>query len=549
MKNKRNENPKEETLKDILKTVSSKYKLFLAGFAIFVVGTMVASHYVPVQYTSVAKFERRSDSTTDAIGKNNRSESFEIMKLTLEDELCGEKAVEEIAEKLQLTRDLPRDQKGNLTPEGLSIKNKLVEKIQNGLKVEWEIRSPIIDQIALYCTYPDQDLAVTIPNALIEQYQNNVTEQILQRLEQSRDFLQTQALLTQKQVDQLTREKIKFESQYNTLLLCSDERLQGRIQEAQADTEDLYRQKLLASQKLDQVKGLLKASKDIELKKQLKELQNQIDLCLVINQMTELHPDVKKLRARVKQVQLRIRENQQEDLPDTTDEIFTLETGLAFQLADAQAQVDLIDAEIKRMENRLEEYQNVLVKSIPLREEYFKLTKPLDDKKKQLNQWKNLLAEAEMTLAAEQSKRRTQLTTIAMAKKSKTPQFPSLLTILGIAIGGGLTFGYVLAFIGNSMDHTIRSPHQAACEFQDFNVPVVGVVREIMTPGQKVVKHLRTTFLTLVIVLVALVSLGASTYSAVARLQNDDYPQTLKNTFRQVVYYNENNLTKWTIRS
>ena len=98
MKNTMNEKQNEETLKDILKIVSSKYKLFLAGFAIFVVGTMVISHYIPVKYTSVAKFERRSDSAMDAISKNNRNESFEIMKLTLEEELCGEKAVDAIVE-------------------------------------------------------------------------------------------------------------------------------------------------------------------------------------------------------------------------------------------------------------------------------------------------------------------------------------------------------------------------------------------------------------------------------------------------------------------
>jgi hypothetical protein len=200
------------------------------------------------------------------------------------------------------------------------------------------------------------------------------------------------------------------------------------------------------------------------------------------------------------------------------------------------------------MENRLEEYQAALIKSVPLREEYLKLTKPLEEQQAQLNRWKTLLNEAAMTLTAEQSKRRTQFSTIELAKKSKVPQFPPLWTILGIAMGGGLAFGYALAFIGSSMDHTLRTPQDAIREFQDLNVPVVGVISEIMTSKERITRKIRSGVLTLVMVIIALASLGVSTYSAVYRLRNSSETHARQNTFPQVVQYNESDLANRPIK-
>jgi uncharacterized protein involved in exopolysaccharide biosynthesis len=538
---------KEETLKDILKVVSFKYKLFLLGFAAFALGTMVVSHYIPLKYTSVARFERRSDSATDNISKNNRNESFETMKLTLEEDLCGNRAVEAVVEKLHLDADLPRDEKNELTVDAQIAKNKIIKNICDGLRVEW-IRSQAVDQISLYCSCVDPDKAAAIANALVEQYQNNVSEQIVTRLRQSRDFLKTQVQQAQKQVVALTQAKTDFESKHSGFISGDNDTLQKNVQEAQADIDNLGRQRILEQQKVSQLKDLFKASKDLELKKQLKTIQDQIDQCMVINQMTESHPEVRKLKIRLNQLRARIRENQENNISDSSLEQSSLESNLALQIVSAQAQVEQVDSEIDRLQKRLDGYQSLLVKSVPLREEYLGYTKPLEEQTSQLGRWKALLTETEMNLTAEDSKRRTQFETIDVAKKGMLPQFPSLWIILGIALGGGLAFGYALAFIGDSMDHTLRSPEEAARKFQDFNVPVVGVVSKIMTSKEKLSKNIRTGVLTLVIVLAAIVSLGISTYSAVNRLQNGNTTQVREKAQQRIVHNNESDLANRPIR-
>lgn len=548
MRRTMNERTTEETLKDVVKVVFLKYKLFLAGFAIFVVGTMVVSHYLPMKYTSMTRFERRSDSATDTISKNNRNESFEAMKPSLEDELCSEQAVRAVVQKLGLTRDLPRDDKGNLTQDARTREKKLIKKIQKGLRVDWKFRSTALDQIDLYCTYTDQALAAAIPNALVDHYQTTVAEQITRRLAESRDFLKKEVQKAQNQVDRLNTDKVKFESQYGEVLTGSDKGIQDRIGETQADIENLYREKLLAEQKLQQVKALYQASRNLELKNQIKEVKNRIDQCLIINQMTKSHPEVQKLQAQLNQLKSRLNADTPEEDLFTGAGQANLDSNLALQITAAKSDIEQIVTEISRLENRLEGYQAVLVKSVPLREEYLKFTKPLEEQQAQLARWKNLLTEAEMTLTAEESNRRTQFSTVLLAKKTDAPQFPPLWTILGIAMGGGLAFGYALAFIGNSMDHTLRNPQDAIRGFQDFNVPVVGVISEIMTSKEKISRQIRSGVLTLVAVIIALASLGASTYSAVYRLQQGAATQTRENTFPQVVHYNESDLANRPIR-
>jgi glutamate racemase len=119
---------------------------------------------------------------------------------------------------------------------------------------------------------------------------------------------------------------------------------------------------------------------------------------------------------------------------------------------------------------------------------------------------------------------------------------------LGIALGGGLAFGYTLAFIGNSMDHTLRSPEEAVKGFQDLNIPVVGVVSKIMTSAEKLNKNIRTGVLTLLIVLATIVSLGLSTYSAVNRIQQGNNTQVREEVQQRIVHNNESDLTNRPIR-
>jgi uncharacterized protein involved in exopolysaccharide biosynthesis len=522
--------PKEKTIGDILQVVFSHYKLFLAGFAMFIIGTMVVSLHVPVKYTATALFERRSDSATERLN-NNPNESFSAMKLTLEQELCSPEAVEAVIGDLGMLRDLPRDAEGRLTSDGELEKRGLIHDIRSQLLVEWKVQSRAMDQIALQCTYTDSKLAAEIPNRLVTRYLEGVSSQIITRLRESRDFLREQVTQGEARVEVLNQKKIEFESTYNEVLFDNTSGLQDRIQATQSEIENLYRQLLVSKQKVEQYKGLLKTCHDSSLKEELETLRKQIDENLTLRQMTDEHPDVLKLKARIAQLEQQIQSNEIDRSSTGKREMTAYESGLVLELMGAEGQVEALNNESDRLQRRLTEYQTGIAKSVPVREEYLKLTKPITEQQAEVDRWQKLLSEVDMTLTSEEGNRRTQLKTIALAKPPYNPKFPPFWTIVGIALGGGLAFAYGLVFMASTLDHSIRTPEDAAEGFVDFDVPVVGVISEIMMPRERAIREMKRGALTLVLMLVLVCTLCFSTYCVLLRLESPDNYKAWKSAF------------------
>jgi len=200
----------EKTVGDILRMVFSQYKLFLAGVAIFIIVTMIITLQIPVKYTTTTTFQRQTDSASERIG-TNKTESFNLMKLTLEDELCGNKAIERAADSLGMFKNLERNSDGQLTPKGKADQRRIIREIKAVLLVEWKVNTQVMDQIQLKFTYTDPHLVVEIPNRLVEYYINNVNGQIITRLKESRNFLKNQVEDGTVRLEEMIQKNIEFE--------------------------------------------------------------------------------------------------------------------------------------------------------------------------------------------------------------------------------------------------------------------------------------------------------------------------------------------------
>jgi uncharacterized protein involved in exopolysaccharide biosynthesis len=520
--------PQEKTVGDVLRIVFSHYKLFFAGVAGFVIVTMIISLHIPVKYTTTTTFERQTDSAADKVGVN-KTESFNLIKLTLEDELCGLGAIEKVADSLGLFKKLERGSDGKLTPNGELKKQKILREIKTGLLVSKKVSTPVLDQIELSFTYTDPHLAVEIPNRLVDYYMNNVNGRIITELKESSNFLKKQIDEGNARLAELTKKKIEFESRCQDVNLEDSNGLQERVNEMQADLECLYRELAVAGRKTQQLKTRLANSRNSMLKTKLQELEDKREENLTLKQMTDAHPEVQKLNERIAQLRQQLQADASEGNATFNEyEPTAYESGLMVQLISAQGDEEAVRSEISRMEQRIKNNTEMQAKIIPLREEYTQIIKPIERQQDEVNRWNGVLTEVSMTLASEEANRRTQLKTVQPAQKPDTPQFPPFLTILGIALGGGLVCGYFLAFLGDAADHTIHDPKDAAEKFASFDVPVVGVINEIMTPKTRTIKRLRHFTLTLVVI--ALIStMCVSTYCLMWRLHNPDSNKAWKN--------------------
>jgi uncharacterized protein involved in exopolysaccharide biosynthesis len=240
--------PEKKTPRDIMRVVFRRKWLFLLGASLFAFASMCGAHYIPLKYTGEAKFARKSDPAAKMSGQV--SESFDTIKLTLEQDLFGREAVESIVTALGLDRGLPHDTEGKLTPAGVEAKQQIIERIQKSTKLTWEVRSADSDLISVSVTHEDPNLAQRIPNALVKGYIERTYGVINTSLTESRDFLVTQVETCKSRLSSLETERNTFEVAHASMMPESPGVVQKRIDDLNAGINKLDREKLTAQDKL-----------------------------------------------------------------------------------------------------------------------------------------------------------------------------------------------------------------------------------------------------------------------------------------------------------
>jgi uncharacterized protein involved in exopolysaccharide biosynthesis len=252
----------KKTPRDLLRAIFRRRLLFVSGAALFAFATLVGACWWPLKYTAIAKFERRSDPASEDLVRG-KSESFDALKMTLQHELIGTNAVEaavEGLEKKRLLPTLPRGQDGKLTADGRMLRQELVRDLSADLKAVFDVRSQEVDLVSVSFTDKDPRLAQELPNTLITNYIDRMSEQIVTNLTSSRDFLKNKAAEASTLFAELTRKRIDFEIKNAGMMPENPGALRLEIQRVTSDMDTIRRQQTLAKLKLDQIKTFLRGA-------------------------------------------------------------------------------------------------------------------------------------------------------------------------------------------------------------------------------------------------------------------------------------------------
>jgi uncharacterized protein involved in exopolysaccharide biosynthesis len=526
----------KKTVRDLLRIVFRRRWVFLVGAALFAVVTLIGAHSLPRKYTGTTKFERRTDAAVAGTETGTAaSASFSTFKLTLRHDLTGYNAVRQIAEELGLTEGLPHDLEGHLTPAGARAKMMLVNQLRRRVRVRWMVGSAKVDLIAISMTDSDPELARRVPDALVKNYINNVSERIKERLTSSRDFLDKQLRESERRLSEINRRRIRFETDNRGKMFSSPGELQDRIQQIVTDLHTLRRQKKEVEQTMVRLIALRRkatsrpTSQPVQIVRgpnpQLRRLQEQLRswneaLDSMLMQMKPAHPKVKAAMAKIAQLEKRIAETPKEVViekvfePEGTDEK-DLE-GFAVNMEAAKAKWDTVKDEIERQQNRLDDLNALLKNFIPMYEEYKEILASQEKEKAEADRWRKRLTDIQMALAAEAAKRRTHLETIEAAQRQFRPSSPDLKMVLGFALLGGVGFGGALVFLLNLLDRTIATAEDAS---KYFEVPVHGIIGEIVTRRDIAWRRFKRWVIGPTVALVLLVAVGASITSIVLRVR------------------------------
>lgn len=545
------EENEKKSPRDILRIVFRRRRLFLLGASLFMIVALVAAHYMPVKYTGIAKFTRRVDPASEGL-KTSQAESFETRKLMLQNDLAGYKAVEKVVEDLKLTRNLPRTPEGRLTLKSEQDKQEMVREMMKRIKVAWEVSSPNIDLIAVSCEHSDPDLARDVPNSLVHNYIAWVSDQIVQRLRDSEEFLKDQRARLQEQCNTANSEKIKFELENAGAMPASVGALDEQITRLTSEIDVLRRQRDLAETKLSRFMTMAAgvppasspatgaatepASQPIQwvkgpnpeidrLHNQLRDANEVLKAMTKVRGMREEHPEVKAQRRLIAQIEERLKETPAEIVKETVygpipggpERVGRID--LSVEIAAAQSEKEITGNELQRLEARLTENQELQKNFGPVLLKYNELVKKLQDKEVELKGWDTRYTEIQMALAAESAKKRTQHESVLAAQEQVKPSSPSLLMVLGFALGGGLAFGAGLVFLSNVMDRSITTTEEA---IKLLHAPVHGVIGEVITARQRTWRSFRKWIVTPIVSAAVGVTIAAAMLSVVLWLDRPD---------------------------
>jgi uncharacterized protein involved in exopolysaccharide biosynthesis len=516
----------------VFRVLFRRRRAFLLGAAAVAFAVLVASTYLPVEYAATARVELQPEPTA---GEAAPGQGAAAGPADLVASIAGRAAVEKAADDLGLTRWLPPDATSDPSMPSPTVRQELVAGLMKSLRITREPRPGQADVIAITCTNRDPRLARELPNALVTNYVLAAEGQRLKRLGESRDALQKQVSDADARLAELTKRQIDFETRQGAAMPESPGAIHQRIQEVRAQLDSLRVQESAARQKVERLRQLATVAKPPEepqevikgpnpvykdIEDRLREAQAEYATATGVRNMREDHPTVQTLRKKIETLKKQLEEVPKETvIQKTYTSKATTGNDLTLQLATAQSEVDKAALETKRLEARLAEAQNDLVKFGPAREEYLALLKQADEQRAELRRRQDRLAEAQTSLAGEEARRGTALASVQLAEKPLHPSSPALWHVLGVALLGGLVAGAALALAAQAMDRTIATADEAA---RAFNLPVCGTISEIVSPRRRVWRAAKRWVLRPAVTLVILAAVGLAALGAVLRLNCPD---------------------------
>jgi len=414
-------------------------------------------------------------------------------------------------------------------------KQELIGELRENLTVNREAESSSMDLISVSFVDEDCWLAEELPNALVRDYINRISGEIVEQLTKSHKFLKEQADSAKNRLDASMQERIQFETKHADMMPDSPDALAGEIRRITSEIDALRRQQTVAGQTVSRLQATVKTtttptSQPIQeiwgpnperkkLEQDLAAARERLSDALKLAHMKEKHPTVQTLRAKISMLEGEIRNTPQEaviqkvygSISPGSDKI------LAGEIAAARSQLEMTTGELNRLQARLDKANELMGNLAPVRQEYVRLINREKDLQTEQDDWQGRLAGVQMSLAAELAKRRTHLSAVEVARQQFRPSSPSLWKVIGIAIAGALIFGGGLVFLANLLDRSISTSDEAT---RYFGVPIHGVIGEIVTPREQFTRRLRRwTVLPAVslVLLAALVVSGGSIYMRLER--------------------------------
>ncbi len=482
-------NEHTDTLNDIRRMIARHRWRFFVPCFIVMLAVLVGALFLPRKYEARATFERRNDLVMSEIAGRGAPQSFTRLKRSLIEELGGLPAVDQVVSDLGLAE-------GAATSDGREIaRHDLVQEIHRNVRVSFDMSTPDTDRIRVIYVDEDPEQARDVANQLVRNYMDRARQQVDQMLGQAATFFDGQVEDARRKIDQLEDKKLQFEIDHAGLL--PDDSLNSQASLTAAEERLLVAQQRMqtAEKQLRQIEvelGKLDGDEPATivtgrnpqidvLVSQRRQFEKRLEEAMVIRKMTEKHPNVIALRQKIEEIDARIAETPEEIVTEKIFERNPKLTELEMAKLHAQSEYDAAVEQVKVSRKQVATLRAQTAKYFPVRAEYRRIERSIEDAQRQLAFWEDNLRRVEMALTAELGQRGITMDFLKPAGAIQRPSSPDLLQVLFAAITLGGAAGVGMVLLADRADQTFHRVEQAT---RDLPAPVLGAVTEIMTSAQ-----------------------------------------------------------------
>lgn len=487
-------NPTNNIREAVTALIRYRWRFVLPAFVV-TAGIFSVALMVPRKYQADAVFERRVDPVLSEMNSKGASQ-IQNPRGTIVQELSGELAVEKLIKQIKAESAGKPDSRG--IAQGV---NDLRHEVSKSVVVRYDMSNNELDRITVSYISANPDMARLVVNRLVENYIQQTRQAMEQRLTQSASFFENEVIRERGIIEDLENKLLQFEIAHAELLPDNPTSLQMTLTDAQARLAEMEQNLKALATREETIGQTLRETPAVtpsvthgpnpevtRLEGELRRAEATLAEAVNVLKMKDKHPDLIAMRDRVSAIKTEISAAEPEVVIQRQLSDNPRRSELEMTLANAVAERQSLEAQIAATQKRVTELEAQTAGLFPIRSDYRKITRELDQHQRQLGFWEDNLRRVRMAVTAENGNRGIQLDFIKPCAALNRPVSPNLTQVILAAIGIGLMAGVASVFFAHRGDETFASGEELA---KNFQIPLMGSVSEIISRKQRQLRTVR----------------------------------------------------------